>query len=473
MLDRPPTEVPAWVHRLPALAGTLTALLAVTMLAGWWRDFASLIDLLPSLPRMKANTALAALAAGLSLLGRPTGRAWWQVALCGLVLAVGTATLVEWVTDRSLGIDELLVEDVFTHHHPGRTSPQLASAMVLFALARLTSGSPRRGAAVAGGTFTTLFAAMALLLELGYLFRAPELTATDEAAGMALASAAAILMLTVGLLATAAERRPLSYLWHPGLTGTLTRRLLPAVILLPPALGLARLVGEERGWYGASFGAAAFTGSMIVVLAAVVAVTARTMAVAEAEADLATLALREAEQRARYLADHDPLTKVWNRRRFELELDDALGTAAQEGRSGGAVMIVDVDHFKVVNDTLGHSAGDELLAAVAHDLDACAGTRGSVSRIGGDEFAVLLPEATRHDAERVAREVVETVARSGPERLRSAGLVVSGSVGVALFDDPGGPGARRSLLTRADEALYDAKRTGRGRYVLRGVVVGG
>ncbi|HWI42245.1 MAG TPA: GGDEF domain-containing protein [Nocardioides sp.] len=473
MLDRPPAEVPAWVHRLPALAGTVTALLAATMLVGWWRDFASLIDVLPSLPRMKANTAFAALAAGLSLLGRPTGRAWWQRTLSLVVLAVGTATLVEWVLGRSLGIDELLVEDVFTHHHPGRTSPQLASAMVLFALARLTNGSPRRVTSLVGGTLTTLFAAMALLLELGYLFRAPELTATDEAAGMAMASAAAILMLTVGLLATTAERRPLSYLWHHGLTGTLSRRLLPAVILLPPGLGLARLLGQERDWYGASFGAAAFTGSMIVVLAAVVAVTARTMAVAEAEADLATRALRDAEQRARYLADHDPLTEVWNRRRFELELDAALGTAAQEARPGGAVMIVDVDHFKVVNDTLGHSAGDELLVAVARDLDGCVGTRGSVSRIGGDEFAVLLPEAGPEEVEQVAREVVATVACSGSERLRSTGLVVSASVGVALFDEPGKPGARRSLLTRADEAMYDAKRTGRGRYVMHDVAVGG
>lgn len=351
----------------------------------------------------KANTALSCVFAGASLLGSRAVRDRLRV-LAVVPLLVGSATLVEWWAGVSLGIDELLVDDPFAVTHPGRAAPQVAAALALFGVARLAE--PCRGRiGDLGALVVTAVAGVTMIIELGFLYRAPELTSAEHTAGMSVTSAVCLGLLTAGLLMTCAHRRPLSYLWDRGAAGTLTRSLLPTVILVPPALGWVRLMGEEAGWYGLNFGIAVFTGAMIVVLAVVVTVTARSVHLVEMERRRVHRALQDAEQRSRFLADHDPLTGLSNRRRFELELDAALGHPAGQG----ALLLVDIDHFKAVNDTLGHHAGDELLLAVARALTACIGDAGSVSRIGGDEFAVLLTASDRISVDRTAGDVVAAV----------------------------------------------------------------
>jgi diguanylate cyclase (GGDEF)-like protein/PAS domain S-box-containing protein len=155
------------------------------------------------------------------------------------------------------------------------------------------------------------------------------------------------------------------------------------------------------------------------------------------------------EARLRDLAHRDPLTGAFNRRRLEAE----LRLRAQAGERG-AVLVVDLDHFKQVNDAHGHAIGDRVLIEIAAALGAAVRREDLVARIGGDEFAILLAHATDEDARAVAGAVTMVV---DSHRFEAApGARISASVGIATFD-PGGPLTMTDLLTRADRAMYRAK----------------
>jgi diguanylate cyclase (GGDEF)-like protein/PAS domain S-box-containing protein len=172
--------------------------------------------------------------------------------------------------------------------------------------------------------------------------------------------------------------------------------------------------------------------------------------------------LKRFERQLQDLADHDPLTNLLNRRSFEAELDRHMVQVARYGPSG-ALLVIDLDHFKSVNDTLGHLAGDELITSVARRLTATVRQSDIVARLGGDEFAVILPRASGAEAEIVADKIVrslreQVIVLSGNEAQR-----ITASVGIASFDDPDLSG--RDVLTAADLAMYHAKRSGRNRFM--------
>jgi diguanylate cyclase (GGDEF)-like protein/PAS domain S-box-containing protein len=162
---------------------------------------------------------------------------------------------------------------------------------------------------------------------------------------------------------------------------------------------------------------------------------------------------RLAAESLRYHADHDVLTGLVNRRRFEEELE-RCGNGSQYRR--GAVVIVDVDHFKFVNDSLGHSAGDAVLRGVATSLRERVGASGLPARLGGDEFAVLLPGAGEHEARELAVSLLHAV------RGRETRVPVTASAGIAVFEAGPDQDAADALVA-ADIALYEAKEEGRDR----------
>jgi diguanylate cyclase (GGDEF)-like protein/PAS domain S-box-containing protein len=173
---------------------------------------------------------------------------------------------------------------------------------------------------------------------------------------------------------------------------------------------------------------------------------------------------RRYEAELRHLADHDPLTGLLNRRSFERELERHVALVSRYGARGAAI-VLDLDHFKTINDTLGHSAGDELIARVARALRTRLRESDVLARLGGDEFAVLLPEGGRAEAVEVAHGILEAV--RGQAVLASSGHArrVSASLGIALFDR-----VRRlsgeAVLVEADLAMYEAKEAGRDRYAI-------
>ena len=162
---------------------------------------------------------------------------------------------------------------------------------------------------------------------------------------------------------------------------------------------------------------------------------------------------RRSERHIQFLAHHDTLTNLPNRALFMDRLQQAIRQAGP-GKRKVAVLMLDLDHFKHVNDNLGHAAGDRLLAEVADRLRACAGTGDTVARLGGDEFAIVQPLITSADAAAtLAHQAVSALAE--PARVDGHTLHTRASIGVTLFPDDARDAA--SLLRNADLALYRAK----------------
>jgi len=160
-------------------------------------------------------------------------------------------------------------------------------------------------------------------------------------------------------------------------------------------------------------------------------------------------------------ANFDALTGLANRTRFQDQIAHELLRARRNGQPL-AVMYIDLDGFKAVNDALGHDAGDALLREVAGRLGLCVRASDTLARLGGDEFAAILPEPGSGDAvERVGRAMLSALAR--PIELDGGTARISASIGLALFPDDGEDAAH--LLCCADRAMYEAKRRGRKRLV--------
>jgi diguanylate cyclase (GGDEF)-like protein/PAS domain S-box-containing protein len=173
-------------------------------------------------------------------------------------------------------------------------------------------------------------------------------------------------------------------------------------------------------------------------------------------------ALRESQERFRHLALHDPLTALPNRTLFLDRLEHAVVTSIRH-RSGVAVLFLDLDGFKLVNDTLGHDAGDRLLVGVGERLIDCLRLGDTVARLGGDEFAILLEDdVDQAAAETVARRLLEAVRQPAP--LDGREITVGASIGVAL--GWGGEICAADLLRNADIALYEAKGAGRATFAV-------
>jgi diguanylate cyclase (GGDEF)-like protein/PAS domain S-box-containing protein len=170
------------------------------------------------------------------------------------------------------------------------------------------------------------------------------------------------------------------------------------------------------------------------------------------------------EGQLQYLADHDALTGLFNRRRFEEELDRVLAAAERYERHG-AVLVLDLDGFKYVNDTLGHPVGDELMARLGATLRAELRETDVIARLGGDEFGIILPEADEDEASAVAAKLLHAVERDGIVADESRHARVTASAGVALFSGTDGL-SPEELLVEADIAMYDAKEAGRNRSAL-------
>ena len=183
---------------------------------------------------------------------------------------------------------------------------------------------------------------------------------------------------------------------------------------------------------------------------------------AAAEAQRQNAALTEREAQIRYLAHHDDLTGLPNRIHFRSSIESALEKAAMQATSM-ALLYLDLDRFKDVNDALGHPIGDALLRTVAQRLRECVPESSIVARLGGDEFAVLYPSANDSgQVERLSRQLIAQL--SEPYSVNGHAIMASSSIGIAIAT-AGRPSADE-LFKQADVALYQAKARGRSTYCI-------
>jgi diguanylate cyclase (GGDEF)-like protein/PAS domain S-box-containing protein len=168
---------------------------------------------------------------------------------------------------------------------------------------------------------------------------------------------------------------------------------------------------------------------------------------------------KQLEERLEHQAFHDPLTELPNRQLFH----DRVGHALERRQAGqAAVLFIDLDDFKTVNDSFGHDCGDEVLVAAAHRLQSCARAGDTVARLGGDEFALLVDDVTASQVTAVADRVLDAL-REPPVEFSGHTTTLGASIGVAVA----GPGeTSETLLRNADLAMYEAKLEGRSRHVI-------
>ncbi len=173
-----------------------------------------------------------------------------------------------------------------------------------------------------------------------------------------------------------------------------------------------------------------------------------------------TQGLETANKQLRHMATHDALTGLPNRVLMDDRISQAIVLADRQGQSF-AVMLVDLDRFKLINDTLGHRAGDELLKEVAHRLKSVVREVDTVSRMGGDEFVLIIaPSPERDTAQKVASRIIEMMRET--VRLCGVDSYISPSIGIAFYPDDGR--TADALLAHADAAMYCAKQRGRNNF---------
>ncbi|WP_242043286.1 CHASE2 domain-containing protein [Leptolyngbya sp. FACHB-671] len=170
--------------------------------------------------------------------------------------------------------------------------------------------------------------------------------------------------------------------------------------------------------------------------------------------------LMQAETHLRQMAYHDPLTGLPNRKLLQDRLQEALVWASDHGQLA-ALLFLDLDGFKAINDTLGHQVGDLLLKAVAQRLTGCLRGSDLVARLGGDEFVVLLPAIPGvQDVARVAEKILETLAKKFV--LEEQSILITTSLGISIYPLDGTD--MDDLMVKADRAMYSAKELGKNRY---------
>jgi diguanylate cyclase (GGDEF)-like protein len=270
-----------------------------------------------------------------------------------------------------------------------------------------------------------------------------------EAAAMALAVVLAGIFSWGGVLSGGWRHYPLNFLCVPVLLWPafrLGQRESATNALLLAAIAIA---GTLRGF--GPFARDSPNDALLLLQSFVGVVSFTVVAVGAVVAER-----RRLEVRLLHLADHDPLTHLFSRRRLNEELQLTLAQSLRYG-TRGALLFIDLDDFKSVNDALGHRAADRVLAELAHRIRGRLRHSDLVARMGGDEFAMLLPHTDSVQAQALASQLLEAL-RSTPIRLGGPRGAISASIGIALYPEHGT--TADELLAHADQAMYQAK--GRG-----------
>jgi diguanylate cyclase (GGDEF)-like protein len=434
--------------------GCAAMLLGCTVvLIGWGLGVEALKSVFPGLTPMRPNSAVGITALGASLaLARsgPRLRVLGQAA-AAIALGIGLLTLAEYALDWNAGIDQLLLKGGLNFEaRVGRPALAAALMITLLAGALLCVPHPALHAGKSVGAITACLIAWAALN--AYVFGPHALSEMPLFSSTALHTAAILLLLGIGVLATAPASWPVPTVVASGTGGIICRWLLPFALVAPPLLGwlLTRSGAQdvfpvEFDW--ALYSAASSLGSVWLIM-----MLAHRITLVDAARSAAT-----------QLSRHDPLTGLANRRAFDAFLLESFKLARRHEHAL-SLMLLDVDRFKSYNDEYGHPAGDELLKGLGALLSSLGRGTDLVARVGGEEFAIVLPQTDLEGAGTLGERARAEVERSQLFRRR-----VTVSVGIATVSSRTATPA--TLVQECDAALYRAKRAGRNQVLSAGELV--
>jgi diguanylate cyclase (GGDEF)-like protein len=443
------------------MAGGLAVVVAIATAAliGWAFGLERLTMLVPDAPRMAGNTALALLliSAALWLIRAPEcspRNHRLARGLAGLGALLGAMALIEYVGDLDLHVDDLFGHDETTLY-PGHMSPHTAAALVCCGLWVTTMDLTGSRTARLCDVLAPLAGIAVLAALIGWLYGVDYIQGTGGEPGIAPQTVVALVCLFLAILASRPQSPWMRLVSGPGAGGHLMRRFVPLLMIGAILAGYLLIRGVETGLWGVSVGAAFVIAVLVSVLLGGLVQTSRQLELADVER-------RRLQESLVDLADRDPLTNVFNRRRFDEELRRQFALFERHG-APAAVLTIDLDDFKMINDTYGHAAGDELLLATAEVLAQQLRASDIVARFGGDEFMVLLPAIEPEAAGAVADKLVRgfrEVKRTAPDGTQ---VNLRASIGVAHSAHGGWP-RPEALLIAADKALYLAKHEGGDRF---------
>lgn len=448
-----PSESDRWANlrHVGDLCSLATLMVAVSVLVGWSVGNQTLIRLVPGLVAMNPLTGVCFIMASLALMIRSRHSSigpWISAPLGSLVVLVGALRLVGdlgWY----LPLDRLL----FTSHlDQGAASPDrmpqstaLTFCLAGAAIVALVFRRYRASQVLALGTAFT--AAIALI---GYAYSVASFGEVAPFIPMALHTSVLFVLIATAVVAGSPKHGLLAALGRRSAGGRALRRLLPGLWLGPPVLGWLRLQGEWIGLFTPAVGVALFAAATIVLGTGLAWLTASAVDRGEAER-------RRAEEIMRRLAHFDKLTGLPNRSLLEDRAQQSL-MRAERSNARVALMFLDLDGFKQVNDRLGHEVGDRVLREAARRIQAAVRAVDTAARLGGDEFVVVL-EQVRSESE--IRIVADRVVRSLSEPYDGVSSALSVSVGVSVY--PEDARTLAELLASADAAMYRAKADGKAR----------
>lgn len=446
--------------RMITFLPAIPVLIAVTVLTGWASGDDDLTRLWLASVSMNPTTALCFLALCVAIPLRRT-RYWLcqsiAVTMMAAVVLVGALKLIAIVAHLHIGGDTIL----FASHlglggpHPNRMAPNTAFCFILIAVSLLIKRYRSERFAIGSQILALVTSVIALFAVVGYLYGVGVFYNVSEFIPMALHTAVAFLSLALFVFLQTSERGLIPPILDPGPAGRTSRMLLPTAVAVPVTFGYFRQLGEQAGWYSSEIGIALMV--MMNVLALLVMIWWH--ADQQLKADTRRLA---AEAELARMAAHDYLTGLPNRAQFMERLMSRMAGRRLRSDPSFAIIYMDLDGFKQVNDRLGHGSGDRLLQEVGRFLRLYARRQDDlVARLGGDEFAMLLD---RIGSEEEVTAIAERIVMDMPPNFGQAGQLVPIGISVGIVIAEARHDTAEAILNDADAALYQAKRSGKGRY---------
>ncbi|MGE3780830.1 MAG: diguanylate cyclase, partial [Pirellulaceae bacterium] len=369
-------------------AAAFSISVGVAVLIGWIFQLPTLRSVLPGLVPMQLNTAAAFIMLGVALavIHARTATAWQlrlaQASALGVIF-LAAWSLGQYVIVRTVGIGGGLIKETMPNPtgELGHMSPLTAVSFASLATATLllrTTHYLQRWIVQCCVILPLLISTRALI---GYVYRAHTLYFVGESMPLALHTTTTFIVLCLGLLGSRTDLELTALVRRRSAGGVAARRLLPAVLCAPLLLGMAILHGESIGLYGRDTSLTLFTISMCGLLMWLVWWAAHSIDDVDEQRQIA----QRAERESRILSDFDPLTGLLNRRSFLTRCEQERLRAQREERPMSCIML-DIDYFKKINDTHGHSVGDMVLRTLAAIFcDECR-SEDLVCRYGGEEF---------------------------------------------------------------------------------------